>query len=150
MGRRGFRLAAVVGGATIAAATATGVVLAGHIANRAHAANHTPAFHKATRATPTVSQVEGQLAGVVNAHAAATGRSERIEHVSCITGGPGSYACSFVRTAPSQSGICSVAILRWTPDGDSTYTIVTAGRVALAAAACGPVQKVLHVLGTGG
>jgi hypothetical protein len=147
LGRRGFRLAVVIGGVTIAAATATGVVLAGHFVNPPHALAHA-AVQKTARVTPTTSQVEHHLAGVVNVNSEAIGKAVRIEHVSCISGSPGSYACSYVRSTPSRPGICSVAILNWTPDGDSTYTVMTAGRVALSAAACGPVTKVLHVLGT--
>ena len=70
--------------------------------------------------------------------------------VSCIEGSVGSYACSFVRALPPQPGVCSVALLRWTPDAGSTYTVTTAGRVDLPATQCGPVTKVMHVLGTGG
>ncbi len=73
-----------------------------------------------------------------------------MEHVSCLAGGDGSYACSYVRTQPGNAGTCGVAILRWTPNGASTFTVQTAGRVALAPEQCGPVTKVLHVLGTSG
>jgi hypothetical protein len=73
-----------------------------------------------------------------------------MDHVSCISGGPGSYACSYVRTLPGNAGTCGVAILRWTPNAASTFTVQTAGRVALAPAQCGPVTKVLHALGSSG
>jgi hypothetical protein len=63
---------------------------------------------------------------------------------------PGSYACSFVRTVRGTNSDCAVAILAWTPHGDSTYTVKTAGKVALAPEECGPVKKVLHVLGNSG
>jgi hypothetical protein len=40
-------------------------------------------------------------------------------------------------------------MLKWTPeDMARTYTVQSSGRVALMAAECGPVTKVLHVLGT--
>jgi hypothetical protein len=37
-------------------------------------------------------------------------------------------------------------MLKWAPDGDSTYMVQTAGRVALAPSQCEPVTKVMHVL----
>jgi hypothetical protein len=55
-----------------------------------------------------------------------------------------------VRSVPGKNRDCAVAILNWTPHGDSTYTVQTAGKVALAPEECGPVKKVLHVLGTSG
>jgi hypothetical protein len=39
-------------------------------------------------------------------------------------------------------------MLKWAPEGASTYTVLQSGRVDLAPAECGPVTKVLHVLGT--
>lgn len=74
----------------------------------------------------------------------------RIGQVSCIAGGPGSYVCSYVR-AGANSAVCAVAMLAWTPQNLSgMFTVQSSGRVALAAAECGPVTKVLHVLGTSG
>ena len=90
-----------------------------------------------------------QLAGAANARSAIVGGG-KIAHVSCLQGGPRSYACSFVRTARAKSSSCAVAILSWTPARASTFTVQTAGRVALAPSECGPVAKVLHVLGTSG
>jgi hypothetical protein len=55
-----------------------------------------------------------------------------------------------VRSVRGKGRDCAVALLRWTPHGDSTYTVQTAGRVALAPGQCGPVKKVLHALGTSG
>ena len=90
-----------------------------------------------------------QLAGATNARSVELGGGT-IAHVSCLQGSPRSYACSFVRTSPSKGSSCGVAILLWTPEGNSTFTVQTAGRVALAPDECGPVTKVLHVLGTSG
>jgi hypothetical protein len=115
-------------------------------------ATNTPAAHAAIapRTPPAAAEVAAQLTGVANNHATLTGAGGRIAQVSCIAGGRGSYACSYVRTIPGNGGICAVAILEWTPDAASTYTVKTSGRVSLPAARCGPVTKVLHVLGTSG
>ena len=93
-------------------------------------------------------EVETDFVGVTNAHSAAIGSRAKIGNASCVQGDPGSYACSFVRFAPPKPSVCAVAILKWTPGGDSTYTVQTTGRVPLAPGQCGPVKKVLHVLGT--
>jgi hypothetical protein len=98
---------------------------------------------------PTAEAVAVQLAGVVNAHAAKVGGG-KIGHVSCLQGSPASYACSYVRIESVKGSSCALAILRWTPHADSTFTVQTSGRVALAPSECGPVRKVLHVLGTSG
>jgi hypothetical protein len=94
--------------------------------------------------------VQVDLVGSTNAAAVSLGERGTITGASCLEGSPGSYACSFVRTVRGRNSDCAVAILAWTPHGDSTYTVKTAGKVALAPKECGPVKKVLHVLGTSG
>jgi hypothetical protein len=145
----GFRLAVALGAMVVAVVTAAGVVLAAQLVAPGKA---TPAAAAAVVRVhaPTAESVAGQLAGVANAHATLTGAGGRIDHVSCISAAPGSYACSYVRTIPGNGGVCAVAILRWTPQSTDTYTVQTSGRVALAPGDCGPVKKVLHVLGTSG
>ena len=135
-----FRFVAVFG-TLIAAATAAGVVLVGGFASSGVAA-------RIQTKPPTAAAVAIQLEGAVNARSGMTGGG-RIDQASCVAGDPGGYACSYVRTVRSERS-CGVAILRWTPDADSTFTVQTAGRVALAPSACGPVTKVLHVVGTSG
>jgi hypothetical protein len=143
-----FRFVVGVGGAVVVIATAAGVVLAARLVAGGKTA--LPAAAAAPMRPPTAGAVAGQLAGVANAHATLTGAGGRIEHVSCISGGRGSYACSYVRTVPGNGGVCAVALLRWTPHSASTFTVQTSGRVALAPGRCGPVTRVLHALGTSG
>jgi hypothetical protein len=143
-----FRLAAVALGALVVAATAAGVVLAARFVSPGRTVNAAPAHLQARG--PTAAAVADQLAGASNARSEMTADGRRISHVSCISGGPGSYACSYVRTVPGKGVTCALAILRWTPSGASTFTVQTAGRVALPPRRCGPVAKVLHVLGTSG
>jgi len=144
----GFRLAVALGSTVVAVATATCVVFAAQLVTQGRT---TPsAAAAASVRPPEASSVAGQLAGVVNAHATATGAGGRIDHVSCVSAAPGSYACSYVRTIPGNGGVCAVALLRWTPESASTFTVQASGRVALPAAECGPVRKVFHVLGTSG
>lgn len=144
LGRRAFRLAVVVGGATIAAAIATGVVFAAqlmtHVARPAVAATH-PAEQRPPAAAKVATELS-ELSAMID--------GGRIGQVSCLQGDPGSYVCSYVR-AGADSPVCAVAMLKWTPqDLSRTYSVQASGRVALAAAECGPVKKVLHVLGTSG
>jgi hypothetical protein len=146
----GFRLAVALGATVVAAATAAGVVLGAGLLMHANPLPTPQAAAAATPRPPTAAAVAGQLSGVANAHATLTGDGGRIAQVSCVSAAPGSYACSYVRTIPGNGGICAVALLRWTPESADTYTVQTSGRVALAPAACGPVRKVLHVLGTSG
>jgi len=140
-GRRTFQLAVAAGGAFVAAATAAGVVLA---------ASSRPELivRKTVKdAPPAARVVETDFVDVANAHSAAIGSTAKIGKASCVQGDPGSYACSFVRAAPPKPSVCAVAILKWTPGSLSTYSVQTTGRVPLAPSQCGPVQKVLHVLG---
>ena len=102
------------------------------------------------RTPPTPLQVESDLTGVANTRSIEIGSPARLVHMSCISASPGSYACSYVRIVPPNPGSCALAVLEWTPDSASTYTVKTAGRVALPPEKCGPVKKVLHVLGTSG
>jgi hypothetical protein len=144
----GFRLAVALGATVVAVATAAGVVLAAQLVTEDN--DTSAAAAAASVRPPTATSVAGQLAGVADAHATLTGEGGRIDHVSCVSAAPGSYACSYVRTIPGNGGICAVALLRWTPKSMDTYTVQTSGRVALAPEQCGPVRKVLHVLGTSG
>ena len=152
LSRRSFRLAVVVGSAIIAATTAVGVVFAAQLVSRPHQARAAKraSARPATPTPPSAREVERHFVGVNNAHAAQIKSRARIGNASCVQGNPGSYVCSFVRTVPPKPAVCAVAMLKWTPTGTSTYTVEQAGRVALPAAQCGPVQKVLHVLGTSG
>ena len=144
LSRRSFRLAVVVGGTTIAAATAVGVVFAAQLVTGPR-----PAVPHAQRVTPpSAAEVVQHLVGVSNAHAMATGSAARIGKASCVEGDPGSYVCSYVRGVSPGDRVCAVAMLKWTPNGESTYTVLQSGRVDLAPGDCGPVTKVLHVLGT--
>jgi hypothetical protein len=143
----GFRLVVAIGATVVAVVTATAVVFAAQLMAPDRA---TPAASAAAPVPPSASSVAGQLAGVTNAHATLTGEGGRIGHVSCIAAAPGAYACSYVRTIPGNGGVCAVALLRWTPDTADTFTVQTSGQVALPAAQCGPVKKVMHVLGTSG
>jgi len=131
-----------VGAALVVAASAAGVVFGARLTQGkpAHAAG------AVVLRAPTAAAVAEQLAGATNARSAMTGGG-KLGHVSCIQGSPRSYACSYVRIRSSAS-TCAVAILRWTPKGSSTFTVQTSGRVALTPEQCGPVTKVLHVLGT--
>jgi hypothetical protein len=148
--KRAFELTLLLGGAMVAAVTALTVVFGSDLVVDANA--NAPAALVAIdpRTPPAAEQVERDLVGLTNAHSLAIGSAARIGHASCVSGGPGSYACSYVRIVPPGSGVCAVALLRWTPNKASTYTVTTAGRVALPANECGPVTKVLHVLGTSG
>jgi hypothetical protein len=116
----------------LAATTAAGVVLAANVVSSGHAAVVTTVRSPAGPRTtpPSAARVELELVGAANAEGTRAGGGT-IAHASCVQGSPGSYACSFVRREPGRAGTCAVAILSWTPDGDSTYTVVTAGRVAL-------------------
>jgi len=140
----------VVGGATIAAATAVGVVFAAQlVTGPRHVVAHPQRVTNAQRVTPpSAVEVAQHLVGVSNAHAMATGSAARIGKASCVEGDPGSYVCSYLRVSPASAGVCAVAMLKWTPNGQSTYTVLNSGRVDLAPGDCGPVTKVLHVLGT--
>jgi len=144
------------GGAFVAAATAAGVVLAANLVTTSHvrpghrAASSRPELivRKTVKdAPPAARVVETDFVDVANAHSAAIGSTAKIGKASCVQGDPGSYACSFVRAAPPKPSVCAVAILKWTPGSLSTYSVQTTGRVPLAPSQCGPVQKVLHVLG---
>jgi len=148
LGRRSFRLTVVIGGATIAAATAAGVVFAAQLVTGPRPAVSHARLHRVTTTPPSASEVAQHLVGVSNAHAMAIGSSVRIGKASCVEGDPGNYACSYVRGASPNARVCAIAMLRWTPKGASTYTVLQSGRVDLAPAECGPVTKVLHVLGT--
>lgn len=144
LSRRSFRLVVVVGGATVAATIATGVVFAaGMMTHPVRQA--VPSARPAVQRPPTAARVArelSQLSAVVD--------SGRIGQVSCLEGDPGSYVCSYVR-AGANSAVCAVAMLKWTPlDLSRSYAVQSSGRVSLAAAECGPVTKVLHVLGTSG
>jgi hypothetical protein len=143
----GFRLVVALGATVVAVVTATTVVFAAQLMTPDRA---TPSASAAAPVPPSAAAVAGELAGVTNAHATLTGEGGRIGHVSCVSAAPGAYACSYVRTIPGNGGICAVALLRWTPDGADTFTVQTSGQVALPAAQCGPVKKVMHVLGTSG
>jgi len=146
----GFRLAIALGATVVAAATAAGVVLAAGLVTPAKPSSASAAAPAPARRAPTAEAVAAQLAGVANTHATLTGAGGRIDRVSCVSAAPGSYACSYVRTIPGNGGVCAVALLEWTPESQDTYTVQTSGRVALSPARCGPVRKVLHVLGTSG
>jgi len=141
-----FRFGAVVAAALVAAAVAASVVFGAQLMTQGTKAARAATF---VSRPPTAEAVAEQLAGVANAHAAKVGGA-KIGHVSCIQGSPSSYACSYVRIVPAKGSSCAVAILRWTPHADSTFSVQTSGRVDLAPAECGPVRKVLHVLGTSG
>jgi hypothetical protein len=140
-----FRFGLFVAAALIVAAAATGVVFGARLMGPGKAASAVPI----AVAAPTAEAVAAQLAGATNARSAMVGGGT-IAHVSCLHGGARSYACSYVRTSPAKGSSCAVAILLWTPQLASTFTVQTAGRVALAPSRCGPVTKVLHVLGTSG
>jgi hypothetical protein len=148
LGRRAFLLTLLVVGTVVAAIAALSVVFGAELVTSTNA----PAAVAATdpRTPPTAAQVEQDLVGLANTHSVAIGSAARIRHASCVSGSPGSYACSYVRIVPPGGGVCAVALLRWTPDRASTYTVTTAGRVSLPPEQCGPVTKVLHVLGTTG
>ena len=140
-----------MGATLVAATTVAGVVFAGQLVTQGKTAKAaTDDMPKAPDAAPDAQTVAVQLAVAANARSRMTAGGGRIDHVSCIQGGPDSYACSYVRTVPSRGNSCAVAILRWTPNPSSTYTVQKAGRVRLAPEACGPVTRVLHVLGTSG
>jgi hypothetical protein len=144
LSRRSFRLAVVIGGATVAAAIATSVVFAAELITQAPRPAIASAHAVAQKAPPAakVARELTKLSAVVD--------SGRIGQVSCLEGDPGSYVCSYVR-AGSDSAVCAVAMLKWTPlDMSRAYTVQSSGRVSLSAAECGPVKKVLHVLGTSG
>ncbi len=147
LGTRSYRLAIVVGTTTTATALAVAVVFGAQLVSGtprpAAAATSSPS-------PPSAVDVARELAGLINAHSKAIGSAARIGRVSCVQGGPGSYACSYVRVVPPAAGVCAVALLRWTPHTASTYTVGTVGRVALSPGACGPVTKVLHVVGSSG
>jgi hypothetical protein len=152
LSRRRFRLAVAVGGAVLAAGTAAGVVFAAGAVS-ADATARASAQRAPTDVSPSAARVARDLVGSANSAAVSLGSKGgggTIADASCLKGSPGSYACSFVRSVPGKSRDCAVAILNWTPHGDSTYTVQTAGKVALAPEECGPVKKVLHVLGTSG
>ena len=134
----------VVGGATIAAVTATGVVFAAQLMTHAPRRAAAPVA-AAVPTPPTAAQVARDLAGL-----SAVVDGARIGQISCLEGDPGSYVCSYVR-AGAGSAVCAVAMLKWTPfERSRTYTVQTSGRVPLAPSRCGPVQQVLHALGTAG
>jgi hypothetical protein len=133
----------------VAAGAATGVVLAADVVGPGHARRATVRSLAVGDVPPSAERVERDLVGSTKAAAASMGGGT-VANASCLQGSPGSYACSFVRAVPGKGLDCALAILKWTPHGDSTYTVQTAGRVALAPEQCGPVKKVLHVLGTGG
>ena len=141
--RGSFRLAVVVGGATVATAVATGVVFAAQLMT--HAPQRAIAARASAQSPPTAAKVArelGRLSAVVD--------GGRIGQVSCVEGDSGSYACSYVRPGPG-SAVCALAMLKWTPqDLSGAYTVQSSGRVGLSPADCGPVTKVLHVLGTSG
>ena len=141
-----FRLGAFGAAALVSAGVAASVVFGAGLTTQG-----TKAARAATVVDrpPTAEAVAAQLAGVADAQAAKAGGGT-IEHVSCLQGSPASYACSYVRTVPARGSACAVAILSWTPHGASTFTVQTAGRVALPPGDCGPVRRVLHVLGTSG
>ena len=140
--RRSFRLAVVVGGAIVAATVATGVVFAAHLMTHAPRRAAAP-IHVTAPSPPSAAKVASELSKL-----SVVGDGGRIGQVSCLQGAPGSYVCSYVRAA-GESAVCAVAMLKWTPEDLSrTYIVQTSGRVSLSPAECGPVKRVLHVLGT--
>lgn len=141
-----FRLGFLGAAALTVAAVTVGVVFGAQLLTQG---KPPPAAAAIVRTPPTAEAVAVQLAGATNARSAMVGGGE-LSHVSCLQGSPRSYACSFVRTTRAKGSSCAVAILSWTPTRASTFTVQTAGRVALAPGECGPVAKVLHVLGTSG
>jgi hypothetical protein len=144
-----FGLVVTAVGIVAAAGAATGVALAADVVSPHHAGEVKARPTRVGDVAPSAEEVARDLVGGTNATAAAM-VGGTIANASCLEGSPGSYACSFVRIVPGRVRDCAVAILKWTPRGDSTYTVQTAGRVALAPEQCGPVKKVLHVLGTSG
>ena len=124
----------------MAAATAAGVVLAAQVIS---GPTRTAAAARTTsRPAPTAAEVARDLVGVTT-----LAQGEWISRVSCVEGSTGSYVCSFARP---QADACAVAMLKWTPDRPSMFTVQAAGRVLLAAEECGPVTEVLHALGASG
>jgi hypothetical protein len=149
LSRRRFRVLVAVVGSVLAAGAAAGVVFAaGSLSAGPPVAEAQPT--RPAETPPTATRVQIDLVGATNAAALSLDESGTIAGASCLEGSPGSYACSFVRSVRGKGRDCAVAILAWTPKGDSTYTVETAGKVALAPEECGPVKKVLHVLGTSG
>jgi hypothetical protein len=138
----------VAASVVFAAQFVTGPHQARAAAASASRARHLEISVVARRDPPSAREVAQDFLDVNNAHATAIGSAARFGKVSCLQGDPGSYVCSYVRTVPPSAGVCAVAMLKWTPDATSTYTVQTAGRVSLTPAACGPVTKVLHALGT--
>lgn len=146
--KRAFEVTLLAGGAVVAAVAALTVVFGSQLVTDTSPPAALAAI--APRTPPSAEQVEQDLVGLANTYSLDIGSAARIGRTSCVSGSPGSYACSYVRIVPPDRGVCAVALLRWTPNAASTYTVTTAGRVALPAEECGPVTKVLHVLGTSG
>jgi hypothetical protein len=147
-GKHAFQLVLLAGGMVVAAVAALAVVFGSELVTDPTAPAaivtirpHTP---------PAAEVVEKELVGVINAHSITIGSTARIAHASCVAGGDGTYACSYVQIVPPKTGACALAVLEWTPNTTSTYTVKTAGRVPLPPEECRPVTKVLHVLGTSG
>ena len=146
--RRAFQGTLFVGGTVVAAIAAVGIVFGSQLViGTAAPAAVVKIRH---RTPPKPLQVESDLIGLANTRSIQIGSPARLGHMSCISASPGSYACSYVRIVPPHGRVCALAVLEWTPDKASTYTVKTAGRVALPPEKCRPVTKVLHVLGTSG
>jgi hypothetical protein len=150
LSRQRFRLVVAVASAVIASGTAAGVVFAAGVVTPGEIEPGQAQAAWPPETPPTAARVQIDLVGSPNAAAVSLGGSGTIAGASCLEGSPGSYACSFVRNVLGKGRDCAMAILAWTPHGDSTYTVKTAGKVALAPEQCGPVKKVLHVIGTSG
>ncbi len=70
----------------------------------------------------------------------------KVTRVSCLSGGKGDYACSYViRGNPKFE--CHLALVHKNLDGE--VTVQHAGRVNLSVVGCGPVRKVFQVVGEG-
>ena len=127
----------------IVCAVAAVIVAAGTVAI-AHAAFAKPqriaAIHRADAPTENRAQFQGELSGLL---LKASGGHHWFTRLSCVTGGPGSWACSYVlrRLRPS----CRLAFVTRLPSGE--VTVQQAGRVPVNAADCFPVERVLKVIG---
>jgi hypothetical protein len=93
-------------------------------------------------APPNPSGFAAVLVTSTTEYAKENGASLKVERADCVEPVPGRYMCSYALRGPSGTDSCHLMQARWTPAGDSLFTVTLAGRTRN----CANLSDALHSL----
>ena len=126
--------------AGVAAATYA-IALPAHATRRPHAV---VARSTTTSAPPSAAEFAEDFVGATNQYARAKGDPTRISHPHCIRTAQDHalFMCAYTATKPGAPSKCYLMQARWTPDAESSFTVLLAGRTTR----CGSLREAVHSL----